>query len=399
LFEHSNCSFALTDRYVFAADGMRGLKIVSHQDTLEAPRLVGKFVGPEALDGVTMAGNLAVFRDRSWWPPYLCRLQVVDMSNPASPMHLGTYHASGYVGATVAHGDFVYVANSAVGLEVVDIGDPHDPRSLGGFDSDSAFDLAEANGYLFAGDHQGLKIFSLVHPEAPELVTSLTGLGKVSSLAAAGDFVYLVSDRARFQVVDVRDPQAPVVVGAYDCGPMFIGDLHGDYAYLLCNPYMDIVDITDPTLPTAVGRYYTGMRGQSVKVVGQYAYVAEVYLATLEVSAIRIVDILDPTHPVVAGSYLTPGRAFDLAFVPGHLVVADWYDCLSLSLEFSRGDVNGDGNVSAADVVYLAQYLFGGGPEPLTRLDAGDIDCSGEVDLIDVVFLVNYLFRSGPSPC
>jgi outer membrane protein assembly factor BamB len=65
---------------------------------------------------------------------------------------------------------------------------------------------------------------------------------------------------------------------------------------------------------------------------------------------------------------------------------------------FLRGDVNGDGVINLADVVYLINYLFVGGPSP-EPLEAGDTDCDGVVDIADVVYLINYLFIGGPKPC
>ena len=64
---------------------------------------------------------------------------------------------------------------------------------------------------------------------------------------------------------------------------------------------------------------------------------------------------------------------------------------------YSRGDVNGDGTIDIADVVYLINYLFIDGPAP-NPLDAGDANCDGTVDIADVVYLINYLFIDGPPP-
>jgi hypothetical protein len=74
--------------------------------------------------------------------------------------------------------------------------------------------------------------------------------------------------------------------------------------------------------------------------------------------------------------------------------IMDWF---GISKALSRGDVNGDGEIDIADVVFLLNYLFLDGPEP-TPLEVGDADSSGEVDIADVVFLLNYLFINGPSP-
>ncbi len=59
--------------------------------------------------------------------------------------------------------------------------------------------------------------------------------------------------------------------------------------------------------------------------------------------------------------------------------------------EFIKGDVNGDGIVDIADIVYLINYLFLGtsAPDPL---ESGDANCDGVVDVADVISLINYLF-------
>jgi hypothetical protein len=64
---------------------------------------------------------------------------------------------------------------------------------------------------------------------------------------------------------------------------------------------------------------------------------------------------------------------------------------------FICGDANGDGVINSADVVYLINYLFKGGPAP-NPLWVGDANCDGTINSADVVYLINYLFKGGPSP-
>jgi len=66
--------------------------------------------------------------------------------------------------------------------------------------------------------------------------------------------------------------------------------------------------------------------------------------------------------------------------------------------EYICGDFNGSENTDIDDVVYLIDYLFLGGPDPIP-FDSGDIDCSGGADIDDVVYSINYLFQGGPLPC
>jgi hypothetical protein len=63
------------------------------------------------------------------------------------------------------------------------------------------------------------------------------------------------------------------------------------------------------------------------------------------------------------------------------------------------GDATNDGNIDAGDVVYLINYLFRNGPEPIPILYTGDPNCDNQVDVGDVVYLINYLYRGGPEPC
>lgn len=65
---------------------------------------------------------------------------------------------------------------------------------------------------------------------------------------------------------------------------------------------------------------------------------------------------------------------------------------------FSTGDVNGDYAVNVSDVIYLINYLFKGGPAPVTGICA-DPNCDTQTDVSDVIYLINYLFKGGPPPC
>jgi len=68
----------------------------------------------------------------------------------------------------------------------------------------------------------------------------------------------------------------------------------------------------------------------------------------------------------------------------------------SFDLE-NYGDITGDGQINAGDVVFLINYLFIGGPAP-QPLSAGDINGDCAINSADVVYLINYLFVGGPAP-
>jgi hypothetical protein len=61
------------------------------------------------------------------------------------------------------------------------------------------------------------------------------------------------------------------------------------------------------------------------------------------------------------------------------------------------GDANGDGMVSVGDLVYLANYIFTGGPGPNPQW-LGDENCDGYVNSNDISYLALFLFAGGPEP-
>lgn len=61
------------------------------------------------------------------------------------------------------------------------------------------------------------------------------------------------------------------------------------------------------------------------------------------------------------------------------------------------GDLNFDGAVNVADLTYLVDFLFTGGPPPSIMV-AADLDGNCAVNIADLTYLVDYLFAGGPRP-
>ncbi|MFH1335947.1 MAG: dockerin type I repeat-containing protein [Candidatus Zixiibacteriota bacterium] len=81
-----------------------------------------------------------------------------------------------------------------------------------------------------------------------------------------------------------------------------------------------------------------------------------------------------------------------------HLMNASWWKPMLSFCGFYRGDVNQDGLLDIADVVYMINYLYKSGPAPLPFPDQGDVNHDKNMDVSDIVFLLNYLFKSGFVP-
>jgi hypothetical protein len=81
-----------------------------------------------------------------------------------------------------------------------------------------------------------------------------------------------------------------------------------------------------------------------------------------------------------------------------HLIGPEWWKSMLRFCGFYRGDVNEDGVINTADVVFLINYLFANGPDPSPFLDQGDVNNDEVVNVGDAVYLLTYLFIAGPHP-
>ena len=62
------------------------------------------------------------------------------------------------------------------------------------------------------------------------------------------------------------------------------------------------------------------------------------------------------------------------------------------------GDCNVDNTFNLADIFFLINYIFNGGPVPLP-LWSGDFNLDRRANLADVVTMINYIFKDGRAAC
>jgi len=111
--------------------------------------------------------------------------------------------------------------------------------------------------------------------------------------------------------------------------------------------------------------------------------------STEEISHLKIAT---DTLPVVEWEYwrVRATNRFDLS---------RWSTSVFSAQFFVRGDVDGSGSIDIADLTYLVDYLFRGGPlPPCTEGGNVDGDAGNQINVGDLTYLVAYLFRGGPPP-
>ena len=268
------------------------------------PRVIGTYANKTGLfQAVAVSGNYAYvvgyrFDDgeaRHW-------LEVVDLTIPTEPRATGRVGTSPYAGALAVSGTQTYaLANWQEGevwmrcLEIFDVADPANPKIVG----------------RLVMDHGPTNPFgnrALVVSEGYAYVTSYWREPATGSTWAG-----------RLDVIDVRNPNLPTIVGGIQTGGAQEVCVNRNYAYLLsylpdsCRR-LEAFDVSDPTnLRRVEPCDIIGGCTTSLAILGRYAYLSG-HWAEDDEYGLRVFDVSEPARPVQVAA-LTSGRSSEPTIV------------------------------------------------------------------------------------
>ncbi|MDB9412535.1 DUF4347 domain-containing protein, partial [Microcystis aeruginosa] len=306
--------------------------------------LVGSYDTPGEAHDVKVVGNYAYVADFS------LGLQIIDISNPTNPTLIGNYDTSGSAMDVQIVGNYAYVADYASGLQIIDISNPTNPTLTGNYSDwplGSAYGLEVVGNYAYvASDYQGLTIIDISNPSNPTLIGNYDTSSRALEVQVIGNYAYVADYESGLQIIDVSNPENPTLKGNYDT-PGIASDVEvvGNYAYVAdgWDGGLQIIDISNPTNPIFIGNYDTNSVANDVEVVGNYAYVAD------DMAGLKIIDISNPTNPILIDSYDDFSTvAYGVEVVGNYAYVADYFDGLKII------DVSGFNNPSPLPSVTLA---------------------------------------------
>jgi hypothetical protein len=149
---------------------------------------------------------------------------------------------------------------------------------------------------------------------------SLDTPGIARRAAAVGDVLYLADGIGGVQVVDLRDPTAPVIAGVLSTGVGVANDVvvDGDRLYVATTTFgIVIFDISDPPHPNTLGGIPAAGQPLGIAVRGDILYVAD------DQVGLQVINVSNPAFPVAVGGETTPGIAHDLQVTDTHIFVSD----------------------------------------------------------------------------
>jgi len=121
------------------------------------------------------------------------------------------------------------------------------------------------------------------------------------------------------------------------------------------------------------------------------------YLPTIDTQIVTIDSITIINGDIEYSTTFSDSNsnAFNPQFRKGYLDIQESISCCI----GDRGNVDGltGDAVNIADITYLVDFLFFGGPEP-PCIEEGNVDGIGGINVADLTYLVTFLFFQGPPP-
>lgn len=344
-------------------------------------------------------------------------LSIVDITDPSSPIVESFLGMNDDAQGVYGNDNYIYVADGRAGLEIVDVQDPMNPIIAGNYHPGilSYFRdvyIVDSLAYVAVSTINRMTILNLSDPVNPTLVGEYLAPGRPFLVCVEGDYAYLSIESIGMHIIDITDPTAPVLAGAFnESAPLNIWgmDVHGDYLYIVQEYSLKIMDVSDPTNPFRVASSHAGNTVNDVVLNGNYAFVGKSHWG------IRAYDVSDPSNPIGLLDIITPGMVGELFAKNDHLYACDFYSLQAYSYEITSGtipcsfyvagDANNSGSYNGLDITYGVSF-FKGGPTPPYECEcttgdiwyaAGDVNGSCSYNGLDITYGVTY-FKGGPGP-
>lgn len=265
---------------------------------------VGRYNTDGTAQDVFISGNTAYVADGS------SGLQIVDVSDPASPSLLGSYDTPGTASGVYISGNYAYVADGSSGLQVIDVTDPANPTLFNTYSEgnyEKLSDLSDLNNTIYESNLPDSLVavydsttmnWDVLDLDDPSSISSFfddffvnllfpnasfpNALSASKDAYISGDYTYVADGASGLQIVSVDNLISSVLTGSsitatsYDT-PDTASDVSvsGNFAYVADNSGLAIIDVSDPSAPTTAYIYEATKETSGVSVYGNYVYVTD----------------------------------------------------------------------------------------------------------------------------
>lgn len=314
-------------------------------------------------------------------------LKIVDISSPSTPVTLSVYTGDFSATKIRVNGNYVYVSASGnkPGVYIFDATDTLNPLLLSYLKTEnSVLDLVYVSNKLYIAESTvGVRVLDISIPSSPQVIGSYVQ-NKIRDLDILGTNLFITDQTDDLVVLDITDPTSPSLVIKFDTtgsssitidsGKAYIGTFYNG---------IEIVDITTPSAPVSLGTYNTPRAGVNILVIGTTAYVSD------QSKGLLILDVSNPASITSIGSYDTDGLTYAVEVSGGHAYLADKMGGIKIidistptspTLTKSFNEMLG-----LTRIVVSGDYVYGANSEKLIIFDKSDINNISKVSELNLV--------------
>ncbi|MEI6900424.1 MAG: T9SS type A sorting domain-containing protein, partial [Bacteroidota bacterium] len=253
---------------------------------------------------------IGVFNNLAYVSNFSYGMEIINVTNPSNPVHAGSFRTPGWSTGIALKDNYAYLSAGTAGMQILNISNPAAPLKVA-FDSTTNGSLTISGNYLYATNNgNGVKIMSLSNPLLPAQVGLITTPGSALKVQVSGIYAYIADGSDGLRIVNISNPASPFEVSFLDT-PGYVADvaIQGTKAYIHdVFEGIKIIDIANPLLPTLIGSLaISGQGGGGVAVSGNYLYFANNY------QGLQIIDVSNPASPVQVSSYYCWAAGITLA--------------------------------------------------------------------------------------
>ena len=214
-------------------------------------------------------------------------------------------------------GDLAYAVTAYL-VQVVDISDPANMVLLGSIATGGSDALDVSNGYIcITSYNEDIMFVDATDPMNLTHVATLPNINGARNVLAHGDYFYIAGGYSGLHTIDATDRSNPFVSSWTDIEPIvFSLAITGNYLYTAnSNSDLGVFSLTDPAHPTLVRVVDQGWSGRDMEIYGNYLY-ASTYFYNLKISSIAT-----PSWPAFAELMNFDGKLSNLSRV-GNILFA-----------------------------------------------------------------------------
>ncbi len=249
-------SIVYHNNYVYIADWMR-IYIINVTNP-QYPFLAGSLFRP----GVPQ--SLFIQNDKLYATDQVFGFSEYDVSNPTELVLVNNYVSPRDAVDCCMNDDYVFIADWAYGLDIIERDDSPNPYLIHNFYGDNMIisDFLQKGQYIYFTDiYSGLGIFDRNNPSAPPIFPA--GYYLAGGIDAYGSYLYVSYSSwdagcpNAYMIYKCEDPLDPEFVNHFSCDEFYNLQIIDGYMYINFVDRLRIFELSDPGNPEYLG--YVGM--------------------------------------------------------------------------------------------------------------------------------------------